>query len=349
MTINTNHSVISNNKPKVAISLPVYNVSQYLAECLDSILNQTYKNFVVFAVNDGSTDNSEQILNEYAQKDSRIVIINKVNGGLSSARNAALDAISLDGTFDYIAFIDSDDTVADTFIETFITSVIANDADYCVCGVETYNKAETLKAGKENHSVIPLDYISAIKHYCHVDEWTTFPDNLCMTTRLFKTNLIGTTRFNESLFISEDQDFILRVLLNMKRGVLIPDILYFYRQRASSLSHSKEASTIESSFLLAKAFLTNKSINFPAEVRKGLELRACDCWWQEARRVYTFGTLAERKKVKEFLSFIQEHCDLEKLPKKYKKRFFIFSCGDFIISCYFKLFEKKKKHSLLFD
>ena len=88
------------NRPKIAIIVPVYNVALYLRECLDSILTQTYTNFTVFAVDDGSTD-------EYAVKDPRFIVIRQKNGGLSAARNAALDRIERDGTFEYVAFVDS--------------------------------------------------------------------------------------------------------------------------------------------------------------------------------------------------------------------------------------------------
>ena len=97
--------------PKIAIITPVYNTARYLRECLDSILSQTYKNFAVFTIDDGSTDDSGQILDEYAAKDCRIITIHKKNGGVSSARNTALDAIENDGSFDYITFVDSDDVV----------------------------------------------------------------------------------------------------------------------------------------------------------------------------------------------------------------------------------------------
>ena len=334
---------------KVAVVLPVYNTSRYLSECLDSLLSQTFGNFVVFAINDGSTDNSGEILDQYALKDDRFVVIHKTNGGVSSARNTALEAIANDGSFDFVCFVDSDDTVVDHFLETFVSTVLEEDAEYCVCGVETYNKEKTLKFGIGQHGKMLLNQISAIKHFCQIDEWVDFPSNICMTTRFFKTSLIGTERFNQSLVATEDQDFILRVLLRLNKGVLIPDVLYLYRQRASSLSHSTSVSSVESSFILAKSLLANEHLKFPPEVRMGLELRACDCWWQEARRVYSYGNIDERKIVKDFLSFIHAHCDIKVLPKKYKKRFFIFSCGDFVISTYFKLLEKKKKNNLLFD
>lgn len=99
------------NSLKVAIVLPVYNVASYLRECLDSILAQEYKNFIVIAVNDGSTDGSQEILELYAKKDSRIIVLDQENSGISSVRNRALELIEAMKDIDYVSFIDSDDTV----------------------------------------------------------------------------------------------------------------------------------------------------------------------------------------------------------------------------------------------
>lgn len=334
---------------KIAIVLPVYNTARYLPECLDSLLRQTFKRFTVFAVNDGSTDASGDILNSYAARDSRIVVINKVNGGVSSARNAALDALISDGSYSYVCFVDSDDVVSDFFLANFIETAIENDAEYCVCGYETYNKERCIQSRVVKQEKICIDAVSAIKHFCQIGEWAKSASNICMTTRFFRTSLIGSTRFNTELVATEDQDFVLRVLTKLRKGILMSDVLYYYRQRASSLSHSKTLSTVQSSFLLARNLLASERYTFPQEVRSGLELRVCDCWWQEARRVYLYGNKEERLAVKKFLLFIREHCNLNILPKKYKKRFFIFLFGDFTIYAYFKLLEKRKKRNFMYE
>jgi len=122
--IATNTTEIMTPTPKISIIIPVYNVEQYLRQCLDSVVNQTMREIQIICVNDGSPDNSLAILQEYADKDSRIEIIDKPNGGLSSARNAALPLIN--GT--YTTFVDSDDWI---------------DLELCE---KTYQKAESTKA-----------------------------------------------------------------------------------------------------------------------------------------------------------------------------------------------------------
>lgn len=110
----------SENAFKVAIILPVYNVEDYLEECLDSILDQSYTSFELFAINGESTDKSLAILDEYAQNDKRIPIISTDNEGLAVARNHGLDAAKSLSTIKYISFIDSDDKVAPDYLTTLV-------------------------------------------------------------------------------------------------------------------------------------------------------------------------------------------------------------------------------------
>ena len=100
-------------KPLISIIIPVYNVEQYLHRCVDSVLNQTYKNLEIILVNDGSPDNCPFICDEYAKKDKRIIVVHKENGGLSSARNAGLEIVQ----GEYISFIDSDDWIHENYNE----------------------------------------------------------------------------------------------------------------------------------------------------------------------------------------------------------------------------------------
>lgn len=114
------------NYPKVYVIIPIYNVEFYLRECLDSVVNQTYKNLRIILVNDGSTDSSEAIAREYLS-DQRVSLISKENGGLSSARNAGLREAYLDGNDgDYILFLDSDDYLALSYVDSMVKAIVAN-------------------------------------------------------------------------------------------------------------------------------------------------------------------------------------------------------------------------------
>src|SRR5699024_6485655 len=100
-------------QPLISVIVPCYNVEEYLPKCVESILNQTYRNLEIFLVNDGSLDRSGEICDEYVVKDTRIKVIHKENGGLSDARNVALDIM----TGEYVTFVDSDDYVAEDYVE----------------------------------------------------------------------------------------------------------------------------------------------------------------------------------------------------------------------------------------
>lgn len=118
----------------VSIVVPIYNSQKYLKDVVERIVNQTYQNLEIILVNDGSTDNSGDICESYQKKDSRIVVIKKENGGLSSARNAGTKVAK----GKYIAYIDSDDLVSKYYIEFLINNLKRNDADLSICGVRTF-------------------------------------------------------------------------------------------------------------------------------------------------------------------------------------------------------------------
>ena len=113
----------------ISIIIPIYNVEKYLHCCINSVIRQTYKNLEIILIDDGSPDNCGKICDEYAKKDNRIKVIHKENGGLSSARNAGLDIAK----GEYISFVDSDDYVAENFIEKLYKLCKENDADIAEC------------------------------------------------------------------------------------------------------------------------------------------------------------------------------------------------------------------------
>lgn len=148
---------------KISVIIPVYNVEKYLYKCVDSVINQTYKNLEIILVDDGSPDNSSKICDDYAKMDERIKVVHKTNGGLSSARNSGL----MVATGDYICFFDSDDFVELDIIEKLTGRIEQSEEDVCVCGykVEVYNKKEQVESSLE---VIPRweinDKLSAHKY-----------------------------------------------------------------------------------------------------------------------------------------------------------------------------------------
>ena len=118
--------------PLISVIIPVYNVEKYLDRCLESVVNQTYKNLEIILVDDGSPDNCPKMCDEWAKKDSRIRTIHKINGGLSAARNAGMDAL----TGDYIGFVDSDDWIEINMFERLISILTDYSADMAVCDIQ---------------------------------------------------------------------------------------------------------------------------------------------------------------------------------------------------------------------
>lgn len=260
----------SENEPKVAVVLPVYNTEKYLRECIDSLLDQEYKNFIIFAVNDGSTDGSKEILLEYARKDTRLIVLDKRNGGVSSARNLALDKIAELANFDFVCFADSDDIVNRQYISAYVDAACKYSADYIVCGWTHFDKSG-VNTSKEKYACIPPMEIppkDVFDHLYKVDKWKklcTTSTSCFLANRCFSWKVIGESRFDEQLKTGEDQEFLIRLLINVNKGVALNDINYFYRLRRSSLSHEKNV-TFEDVLLFLK--ILDRIDEFPVCAKK---------------------------------------------------------------------------------
>ena len=208
----------------VSVIIPVYNVESYLCRCVDSVLNQTYKDVEVVLVDDGSPDGCPAICDEYTHKDKRVTVIHKVNGGLSSARNAALDS-KLQG--DFVTFLDSDDWIENDTIEYCVKTLCANKADAIeFCCEETNEYKEHTHQPKEIISVLEGEDI--LEEYLRKEAYS-----VCMC--LFKKELFEGLRFREGK-INEDIDLKYKVLRRCKKMVYSNQIKYFYFQAGDSIS-----------------------------------------------------------------------------------------------------------------
>lgn len=202
--------------PAISIIIPVYNVADYLSECLDSAIGQTFSDIEVICVNDGSTDGSPTLLQQYAERDCRIVIVDKFNGGLSSARNAGLDV----ARGRYILFLDSDDSI-----------------DLQLCG-RAFEKAEALRADVVYFNAAPFTSHGLSSHCFFRYPPVTgvfrpgatplFLVQVSAWNRLYRHDLIRGVRFVEGIYY-EDQPFGAEVNILVQRACLIDEPLYFYR------------------------------------------------------------------------------------------------------------------------
>lgn len=271
---------------KVALVVPVFNVESYLRECLDSITYQTYENFIAYTIDDGSTDNSGKILDHFSRIDNRIYVIHQKNGGVSCARNIALECIEREGTFDYVGFVDSDDILLPTFIETNIKYIEETKSQYSVCGRANFDKHGIKKKSiKLTSRSLTRDGI--YEHYFKNRSCgRKFEDptvGFSLFNRFFSTELIKGIRFDNTLKAAEDIKYILTVFTKIEQGVIVPDILYLRRMRNSSISNSINTSRYDWS--VAKEILT-QSNPLPINARREVEKFLVNAWWNCVRYAY---------------------------------------------------------------
>ena len=227
------------------IVLPVFNTEKYICDCLNSISNQTFDDFLCFIVDDGSKDNSGELINDFINKEGRnkFKFFSKVNGGVSSARNFALDKIyEYQLTPDYVFFIDSDDYIDHEYLSTMIDTANKYKCDYCACGYnEVSLRGIKVKFGfKEKEKLLIKSRIA--EHFFSVGEYAN-PDSsssLGIFNKCFRYDSIQNARFDENISIGEDMLFFSSVMPKMNAGVIISKNLYFYRLRKSSAMHKKD-------------------------------------------------------------------------------------------------------------
>lgn len=214
----------------ISILIPCYNVEKYLSQCLDSVINQTYRDLQIILVDDGSKDNTWSILQEYAAKDSRIEIYHQENQGVASARNHLLTKIK----GDYFLFVDSDDWIEPDMVEFLVKKAQTNNADMVTCGVvknenTVSNDFEEKKYTQEQ----------AVKEFLrHV----SFNGSLC--NKLINISLLhNEPRFHHGISYGEDALFCWELLKTAKVVVYTDCQLYHYRMNNESISHSNWSPT----------------------------------------------------------------------------------------------------------
>jgi len=220
---------------KITVIVPVYNVENYLNKCLDSLINQTYKNLEIIVINDGSTDNSGKICQEYAQKDNRIIYIEKENGGQSEARNMGLDRM----TGSYVTFVDSDDWVELDYVEVLYNKLIEYQADIAVGNYYLYNEQEGIFYfhifGNSYYEKV-YDNVSIFENFYESEHMKNFA-LICVGGKLYKSDLFRELRFEVGK-LGEDGYLNQKIYLLAEKTIYLNAGLYAYRQREGSSSRS---------------------------------------------------------------------------------------------------------------
>lgn len=211
----------------ISVIVPVYKVEQYLNQCIESIVNQTYRNLEIILVDDGSPDDCPEICDEWAQKDSRIRVLHTANGGSARARNCGIELAK----GEFISFVDSDDVIHPQMIQIMYSTMKKNnydivECDYTINGVfdfsidtganeKSYGVAEALSLHLSNRGFSQIVW-----------------------NKLYRRDTIGGIRFTEGKFL-DDVYWTYRVLASAKKLSMIKEILYFYRQQDQSVMHQR--------------------------------------------------------------------------------------------------------------
>ena len=211
--------------PELSVIIPVYNTEQYLRECLDSVVTQTYKDMEIICVNDGSTDNSLEILNEYKEKDTRIKVITIKNQGPAIARNTGLYA----ATGKYITFVDSDDYLEKNTYEKALQHI--TDVDLVCFGVDVFGDKISSKS-KPYEEYYKLKYNDKVM----LNNEIRFSTNCSSCNKIFKRYFIEKKQIKfPDGFRYEDAGFYWKYILNSQSAFYIKDCFYKYRRRTNSI------------------------------------------------------------------------------------------------------------------
>lgn len=236
---------------KVTVIMPIYNVAPFLAKCIESVINQTYKNFELFLIDDGSKDESPEIVDKYAALDSRIIPIHKENGGVDAARNVGLE----EGTGKYVAFIDSDDWYDEEYLERLVNVAEHGNSQLVVCGFEPFGVKNPPKVKNIGEGIFNRE-----EAMIHLLGYNTF--NGYVWNKLFLMSIIKehNLRFQDGYWACDDVLYAGDYIYYCDKVSVIGDKLYHYRQNSAGANRVRYSGKVTfdkrwmSSFIVTKHF-----------------------------------------------------------------------------------------------
>lgn len=256
--------------PELSIIVPVYKVEKYLPRCIDSILAQTFGDFELILIDDGSPDGCGRICDEYARKDKRIVVIHQKNMGVSAARNAGLDI----ARGRYIGFVDSDDWIEPQMYEVMMDAIRENGADMAVCGVRyadedgKFTRADRLSAGVYSRDGLLEDVFA-------------MPNKLgggCCN-KVFDASKTASVRFKVGMTIAEDALYLFDCFMRIDGAVKIGDALYNVYERCGSATRTDSMICVNETIEGRLSMLRHTRKYMPS-----MEARAADKFLDECLR-----------------------------------------------------------------
>lgn len=244
--------LMQDNLDKISVVVPIYNAENNLDRCIQSIISQTYKNIEIWLINDGSSDNSRNIINKYEQIDFRINALHQTNRGVSAARNAGMDK----ATGEYIVFIDADDYVDKHYIEKLYKGILKSGAEVCICDSFRYenfkwnNKIDNTQEYIFNNDSDKNKYI--------IENCFLGKHRYCVWNRMYSLKLLrdNTIFFkNNSLIYPEDLLFNLEVIIHISKIAWINEKLYIHEYNSCGLTNSYRKNAVNRSMKLCDVYI----------------------------------------------------------------------------------------------
>ncbi len=322
-------------KDLISVIVPIYNVEQYLNKCISSIINQTYKNLEIILVDDGSPDNCPFICDDFANKDKRIKVIHKKNGGLSDARNAGIELAS----GKYLCFVDSDDYIHETFVDILYNNLISSNSDISICGFQKVFENRKSNTLQNNNSYLEIFNNEEIlsnfynKGMLFIVAWN----------KLYKTSLFKSTGIRYPVGkIHEDEFIAHHVLSKCNRICFCHNPLYFYLIRPNSIMGQNKT---EKHLYVFDAL--NDRCKFFKNINCALYINALSSYISTLTCLYFEFKKELKPTILSILKNFQKEykADLKKIPKKMKLKLFLFLHARFLLKfrCFYKYSKKENQ------
>ena len=287
--------------PLISVLVPIFNSEKELRKCLDSIINQTYKNLEIILVNDGSTDKCGEICDEYAQKDSRIKVIHQENRGIASTRNVCLN----NATGEYIAFVDSDDSILSDMCKDMLAKSLETDADMVVCDFENVYPEDMPKENTpiipfEEGEILPVDYVRKVSgEHCGALS--------IVWNKLYKKHLFDNVKYPDGK-IHEDDATIHRICHNCKKIFYIKKAYYLYHKNRDGIMHKKfSAKRLDSTDAILDRINFFTDNDYPDSMIYNSELFLINDFISSIRNLDK-KSKKDRRAIKEKLQLIKPYC-----------------------------------------
>lgn len=320
-------------KPLISIIVPVYKVERYLRRCVNSILAQTYSNFELVLIDDGSPDGCPAICDEYAKKDSRVRVIHQTNQGLAEVRNVGV----LQSRGEYIAFIDSDDFVASNYIETLYRGIKEFGADISICSFRKVQSEMTETEEKEFSEFKEVSFVKAMKYFASFQPGVSIAF-VSACSKLYKKELFDGVKYPKGK-LYEDSYTSYKLLYRATKMFFSTSRLYYYYENPQSITAVKFSERtldiLDASRSAVSFFAKENRFDVVNILNEFLLAREIYCWWGVKY------VLKKKKRAKELLKTyrtdFRRACGLKEFSIKWKIIFCVFALCPDIYALYKKI------------